>query len=95
MGYGYGWGLHDDFIGYGFSRDYPSWHRLLRREIGDAVRVVLTSGGAFSSVTGILARVYPSHIVLVRGNVVTEIPMNRIAAVSKLAGGGPFVPGGF
>jgi len=93
MGYGYNWGFFDGFGGYGYRRGYPSWYGLLRRELHDAVLVTLTSGGGYSTVSGILSRVYPSHIVLVSGNVITEIPMNRIAAVSKLAGGGPFPPG--
>lgn len=91
MGYGYGWGSYN-WGGYGYYSGYPSWYGMLRRQMHDAVRVTLTSGGTYNTVTGVLSRVYPSHIVLVSGNVITEIPMNRIAAVSKLAGGGPVPP---
>lgn len=74
-----------------------SWFKMLHDEINDNVLVVLTSGGGYSAVTGVLARVYPGFIVLINNNVIIEIPMDRIAAVSKLAGGGPVPPtvGGF
>ncbi len=75
--------------GCGVQKD---WYRLLCHELNDNVLVILTSGGYYSAVAGILSRVHPEYIVLINGNVILEIPMDRIAAVSKLAGGGPVAP---
>ncbi len=78
---------------YGGGRGYGrSFYNLLQRELNDNVLVILTSGGAYSAVAGILSRVMPDHIVLINGNVILEIPLDRIATVSKLAGGGPVAP---
>ena len=50
--YGYGYG------GYDYGGD---WYRLLRRQVNDNLLVILTSGGRYSAVSGILTRVYPEY----------------------------------
>lgn len=81
-----------DGYGYGYGTGYPSWCASLYHKLNNNVLVILTSGGAFSAVTGVLSAVYPDYIKLVSGNIIQEIPLNRIAGISELAGGGPVPP---
>lgn len=69
-----------------------SFHTMLKNILDNHVLIVLTAGGDFGAVTGILGAVHCDHITLVNGKVITSIPIERIAAVSHLAGGGPIAP---
>lgn len=87
--YGYyygGFGLIGWEYDYG-PEYYGYWYERLQNELNEHVVVVLTAGDGYSAVSGVLGRVYPRYIILIDGFTVIEIPMNRIVAVRKVAGG--------
>ncbi len=65
---------------------------VIASSVDQAVLIVLASGAGYNAVAGVIADVFSDHLTLVSGNVITSIPYKYIAALSRLAGGGPVPP---
>lgn len=65
---------------------------VLKKSLHNYVLVILTAGGDFSAVSGVLGGVYRDHVTIISGKIITSIPIDKIAAISYLAGGRPKDP---
>lgn len=75
----------DDFSGHSFAN-------VIADTLDQSVLIILTAGGGCNAVTGVVGAVHRDHLTLVNGNIITSVPYDRIAAVSRFAGGGPVPP---
>ena len=58
----------------------------------DSVLIILATGANYNAISGVVGAVHADYLTLISDNIVTLIPFRHIAAVARLAGGGPLPP---